>query len=100
MRILLCKADEDTRKQTTEIQKHTCTAESKSKSKKQFTMPKPTYQNQSEQSSFKTIRGCRYCGNTHGKVKARIPHMTKYVPLATKEIILHLCVCPANKLNQ
>ena len=40
----------------------------KYKSKKQFTKPKPTYQKQSvQQSSSKTIRGCRYCGKTHGK---------------------------------
>ena len=51
--VLLCEADEDTRKQTTEIQKHTGTAESKAdaiktmnKSKKQFIKPKPTYQKQ------------------------------------------------------
>ena len=73
--ILLCKADEDTIKQTTEIQKHTGTAESKVdaiktkyKGKKQFTKSKPAYQKQSvQQSSSKTVRGCRYCGKTHGK---------------------------------
>ena len=71
----LCKADEDTRKQTTEIQNHTGTAESKMdamktkyKSKKQFIKPKPTYQKESVQhTSSKTIIGCRYCGKTHRK---------------------------------
>ena len=56
--ILLCKADEDTIKQTTEIQKHTGTVESKVdaiktkyKGKKQFTKSKPAYQKQSVQQS-------------------------------------------------
>ena len=82
--ILLCKADEDTIKQTTEIQKHTGTAESKVdaiktkyKGKKQFTKSKPTYQ-----------------------VKASVLHMAKYVLPAANEIILLLCVCLLNKLNQ
>jgi hypothetical protein len=84
--VLLCKADEDTRKQTDEIQNHTVDSDNKIgavkvngkyKRRKQNNQtrnctkyeqrPKSKYSNQTKGSKFPKFKSCRYCGKLHDR---------------------------------
>ena len=84
--ILLCRVDEDTRKQTEEIQKHTVDSDTKVgavkvkakyNSRKQNNQtinsskyplrPKSKYSKESRESQFPKLNSCKYCGKMHNK---------------------------------
>jgi hypothetical protein len=84
--VLLCKSDEDTRKQTDEIQKHTVDYDNKIgavkvngkyKSRKRSNKtrnstkyehrPKSKYFNETKGSKFPKFKSCRYCGKLHDR---------------------------------